>query len=179
MTDLPDSIRQAGPAAARMYRRLRREGHGHRWAEMCSLQRPPGAKGTDRAVMQGRYAEGWLDEMPADQATRITREARAAGINISGKYYCSGLADRRGHRDPAAWIDSAADIKRVARLRNLTVRGIVEHEGRPQPRPKSKPLSDRLVRELSRDERRRHPDKRPEELREIVIDKYAPRWKNR
>ena len=177
MNDIPVDIRSAGPAAIRMYARLLAEGYGHRWAEMCALQKPPGAKGTDRAVMQGRYAEQWLDDMPTDQATRITREARAAGINISGKFYCSGLADKRGHCDPAAWIDSAADIKRVAVQRNLTVRGIVEHEARPMPRPASKPLSERLIREMSAIERRRHPGKSKAEVREIVIDKYAPKWK--
>jgi len=162
-----------------MYARLRAEGYDHRWAEMCSLQCPPGVKGTDRAVMQGRYAEQWLDDMPRDQASRITREARAAGINISGKYYCSGLADKRGHCDPAAWIDSAADIKKVAKERNLTVRGIVEHEGRPMPPPASKPLSERLIRQMSAVERPNHPGKSRRELREIVIEKYAPRWKRK
>jgi len=179
MKVLPEDIRRAGNEAARMYERLIAEGYGHRWAEMCALQRPPGTKGTDRAVMQGRYAEQWLDDMPTDQARRITREAKAAGINISGKYYCSGLADKRGHCDPAAWIDSSADIKRVAVQRNLTVRGIVDHEAAPTPPPKSKPLSERLIREMSAIERRRHPGKSKAELREIVIDKYAPRWKRK
>lgn len=179
MNAVPDSIRKAGMDATRMYKRLLSQGHGHRWAEMCALQQPPGVKGTDRAVMQGRYAEQWLDDMPADQAQKITREARAAGINISGKYYCSGLADKRGHCDPAAWIDSAADIKRVAQQRNLTVRGIVEHQAVAVPPPRPKPLSERLIREMSAVERKRHPGKSKAELREIVIDKYAPKWRRR
>ena len=179
MKDVPENIRQAGTEVARMYVRLLNEGYGHRWAEMCSLQQPPGAKGTDRAVMQGRYAEQWLDDMPKDQAQRITREARGAGINISGKYYCSGLADKRAHCDPAAWIDSAADITKVAQQRNLTVRGIVEHTGIATQPPQSKPLSDRLVRKLSAAERKHHPGKSKGELREIVIDKYAPKWRKK
>lgn len=179
MNDVPENIRQAGMDAIRMYTRLLSEGLGHRWAEMCALQQPPGVKGTDRAVMQGRYAEQWLDDMPTDQARRITREARAAGINISGKYYCSGLADKRGHCDPAAWIDSAADIKKVAVQRNLTVRGIVEHQAAPTPPPKPKQLSERLVKEMSAVERKRHPGKSQAEVREIVIDKYAPKWRRK
>lgn len=179
MNDIPHDIQQAGTEAIRMYKRLLAEGHGHRWAEMCALRKPPGVKGTDRAVMQGRYAEQWLDDMPVDQARRITRDARAAGINISGKYYCSGLADKRGHCDPAAWIDSSADIKRVAQQRNLTVRGIVEHQAVQLPPPKSKVLSERLIREMSAVERKRHPGKSKGELREIVIDKYAPKWRRK
>jgi len=179
MSEVPDNIRDAGMEAIRLYTRLIAEGYGHRWAEMCALQQPPGVKGSDRAVMQGRYAEQWLDDMPVDQARRITREARAAGINISGKYYCSGLADKRGHCDPAAWIDSAADIKRVAVERNLTVRGIVDHEAVSLPPPKSKRLSERLIREMSAIERKRNPGKSKAEIRELVIDKYAPKWRRK
>lgn len=179
MNDVPDNIRQAGMEATRMYKRMIAEGQTHRWAEMCALRQPPGVKGTDRAVMQGRYAEQWLDDMPTDQARRITREARAAGINISGKYYCSGLADKRGHCDPAAWIDSSADIKRVAQQRNLTVHGIVEHQATPMPPPKPKRLSERLIREMSAVERKRHPGKSKAEIRDMVIDKYAPKWRRK
>lgn len=160
-----------------MYARLLSEGYTHLWAEMCALQQPPGVRGTDRAVMQGRLNEQWLDDMPADHARRILREAKKAGINVSGKYYMSGLADKRAHLDPAAWIDSAADIRKVAKARNLTVRGVVDVEGRQVERPKSKPLSERLIRKFSAEERKHHPNKKPRELREMVIDKYAPRWK--
>jgi hypothetical protein len=59
------------------------------------------------------------------------------------------------------------------------VRGIVEHQGTPVPPPAPKPLSDRLIRRLSTEERRRHPGKTKAELREIVIDKYAPKWRRR
>ena len=71
MQEIPDEIRAAGQEAQRMYARLIAQGCTHRWAEMCALQQPPGVKGTDRAVMQGRYAEQWLDDMPKDQARRI------------------------------------------------------------------------------------------------------------
>jgi len=72
-----------------------------------------------------------------------------------------------------------ADISRMSRSeRGLDAgRGIVEHEARPMPRPASKPLSERLIREMSAIERRRHPGKSKAEVREIVIDKYAPKWK--
>lgn len=173
--DVPEEVRRAGKEAESMYVRLLSEGYGHRWAEMCSLQAPPGVKGTDRAVMQGRYNQEWLNSMPKDQADTIVREAKSAGINISGKYYMSGLADKRGHRDPAAWIDSSADIRKVARERNLTVRGIVEHQGTPLPPPKAKPLSENLTREMMAKERLMNPGKKIShgELREKVQAKYG------
>lgn len=179
MSDVPVNIRNAGVEAALMYERLLSEGYGHRWAEMCALQQPPGVKGADRSFMQGRYSENWLDDMPKDQAQRITREARAAGINISGKFYASGLADSRAHCDPAAWVDSIGDVKRVAQQRNLSVAGAVDHKPVELPRAKSKPLSDRLIREFSKIESKRHPGKKAGEIREIVIDKYAPKWRKR
>ena len=113
--------------------------------------------------------------MPKDQADAMVREAKAAGINISGKFYMSGLADKRGHRDPAAWIDSSADIRKVARERNLTVRGIVEHQGTPMPPPKPKGLSEKLTREMMAKERLMNPGKKLSdgELREKVRAKYG------
>jgi hypothetical protein len=128
--------------------------------------------------MQGRYNEQWLDEMPKHQADRILKEAKAAGINTSGKFYMSGLSDKRGHCDPAAWIDTTADIKKVAAARNLTVSGIVNHSGTPMPPPKrtlSKRLEGRLVKEEMQANRRLSKG----EAKELVQDKYVPRWKKK
>lgn len=170
--DIPQSIIAAGPNAVQMYTQLRSEGLSHRWCEMVVLQQPPGVKGTDRAFMQGRYNNQQLDAMPKDHAQNILTLARRAGINVSGKFYSSGLADGRGPADPGAWVDSIADVKRVAAERNLTVSGAVEHKGIPMPPPK-KPLSERLTREMMRKERRLHPSMKKGELREMVVAKYG------
>lgn len=110
--------------------------------------------------------------MPPDHARNIVTLARRAGINPSGKYYSSAIADHRGPADPAAWVDSTADVKRVAMQRNLTVTGAVEHKGEPM-QPKRKPLSERLTREMMRVERPRNPNMKSGELREMVIAKYG------
>lgn len=176
-SDVPKYIRDAGEEVAVMYARLRSEGHSHKWAEMCALQQPPGLKGTDRAWMQGRYNNQQLDQMPADHARNVIAMAKRAGINPTGKFYAGSLADRRGPADPAAWVDSVADVKRVAKERNLTVTGAVEHKGIPMPRPKPKPLSERLTREMMAVERQRNPSMKKGELREMVIDKYGRKHK--
>lgn len=162
-----------------MYARLLSEGYTHRWAEMCALQQPPGVKGTDRAFMQGRYGEQWLDGMPQDQAQRMVKEARAAGINISGKFYMGGIADKRGHLDPAAWVESVHDVKKVAQQRNLTVSGAVEHKGEPQAPPKPKRLSATLTREMMAYERRKNPGMKMKDgdLKEMVKEKYGRKHK--
>jgi len=128
--------------------------------------------------MQGRYNNEQLNEMPRDHAQNIITLARRAGISVSGKYYVSGLADHRGPGDPAAWVDSVHDVKKVASEKNLTVRGAVEQQGRPMPRPKSKALSERLTRELMRDEKKRHPTMKKGELREYVVAKYGRKPKS-
>jgi hypothetical protein len=127
--------------------------------------------------MQGRYNNQQLDSMPPDHARNIVTLARRAGINPSGKYYASSLADHRGPSDPAAWVDSTADVKRVAMERNLTVSGAVNVKGEPMPRPKSKPLSERLTREMMAAERKRNPGMKKGDLRAMVVEKYGRKVK--
>lgn len=169
----PECVKRAGQEAVDLYTRLMAEGYGHRWAEMCAMRQPPGVKGTDRSFMHGRYNNQQLDAMPPDHARNIVTLAKRAGINPGGKYYAASLADKRGVQDPGAWVDSAADIKRVAMERNLTISGAVEHKGIPMPRPKPKALSERLTRELMREERHRNPNMKKGELREMVVAKYG------
>jgi len=113
--------------------------------------------------------------MPKDHADRILREARLSGINVSGRYYMSGLADKRGHRDPAAWVDSIADVKKVAVERNLSVSGIVDHKGVPQPPPPPKRLSASLTKRMMAVERAKNPGMKMKDrdLKEMVKDKYG------
>lgn len=177
MSDVPSHIKKAGRDAEALYAKLLSEGYSHKWAEMCALRQPPGVSGTDRAYMQGRYNNQQLDSMPPDHARNIVTLARRAGINPSGKYYAASLADHRGPSDPAAWVDSTADVKRVAMERNLTVTGAVNVKGQQMPRPKSKPLSERLTREMMAVERKNNPSMKKGELRELVVAKYARKVK--
>lgn len=129
--------------------------------------------------MHGRYNQQWLDEMPADQAKRLVNEAKAAGINISGKFYHGGIADKRGHLDPAAWVEGTDDVRRVAKERNLTVTGAVEHKGHAVDPPKPKRLSARLTREMMAVERRLNPGRKISDgdLKELVKTKYGRKHK--
>lgn len=171
--DLPFDIQQASEEVRAHYLDMIANGVASRLAEMLALQQPPGLRGTDRTFMEGRLNNEQFDRMPKDHAQNIITLAHRAGINPNGKYYCSGLADKRGPSDPEAWVDSVADVKRVAAKRNLTVSGAVEHKGTPMPRPKSKPLSERLTREMMKAEAKHRPSMKQGELREYVIDKYG------
>jgi len=168
--EIPQEVRLLGSDAVRTYERALP--YGQRWALMCATQTPPGTKGTDRALMEGKLNQQWLDDMPKKQAATMLSEARAAGIDTAGKVYMGGIADLRGHRDPMAWVDSAGDILKVAKARNLTVEGAVTHKGVPMP-PKRQVLSERIVKEEMKRYRKLHPGKKAGELREMIINKHA------
>jgi hypothetical protein len=168
--EVPSSVSHAGKEAVSIYLRSLASGATERFAEMVALQAPPGTRGSDRAFMEGRMNNQQLDDMPLRQANWLLREARAAGINPSGKVYVGGLADGRGHRDPEAWVSGVDDVARVARKRNLHVEGAVKHEGHQVP-PRRRALSERIIQEEMR--------KNPGWTRGEVIDKKAHPKKKR
>lgn len=179
MSDVPHEIRAAGRAVTEHYLSMLRDGQTERFAAMCALQKPPGTRGTDRALMQGRYAGEWMGEMHGPMAARMAREARAAGINISGKFYMGGLADKRGHRDPAAWIDSVSDIRRVAQERDLHVSGIVDYTPPEKPPAKGVDIDPVILRENVRKELKKNPGLKRSEAIERVKDRITPHWKKK
>lgn len=168
--EIPAEVSRLGPEACATYARAAR--YGERWALMCATQTPPGTRGSDRAFMEGRLNQQWLDDMPPKQARTILGEARAAGIDVAGKVYVGGLADHRAHRDPMAWVDSTADIKKVAKARNLTVDGAVRHQGVTLPARRTA-LNERIIQEEMPRYRKKHPNKKPGELREMIINRHA------
>lgn len=174
--DIPQAVLNAGKDAIATYKRALP--YGERWAEMCALQIAPGTKGTDRAFLEGRQNNQQLDELPERQAKYMVREAKNAGINISGKYYCAGLADSRGWRDPAAWVTSNDDVLKVARKRRLAVSGSVNYDPGPAPR-QVKVLSEGIIKDEMRKELRKNPRANKGELREKIIDKHAYKVKGR
>jgi hypothetical protein len=177
--ELPFDIQTASEETQAHFLKMVQDGVHPRMAEMFALQKFPGVKGTDRALMQGRYNGGQFNDMPPDHARNLIALAKKAGVNPSGKWYCSGLADSRGPGDPMAWVDSVAEVKHVAAVRNLTVKGAVEHQGHDVPPPKPKPLSERLTKEMMGVEKRNHPTMKEGELREMVISKYGRKKKEK
>lgn len=174
--DIPYEVRMAGRDAEATYTNALP--YGERWALMVALQTPPGTRGTDRAFMQGRMNNQQLDGMPARQAKYVSEEAKAAGINISGKYYCGGIADSRGWRDPEAWVSGNDDVLNVAKKRRMHVAGSVNYDPGPAP-PKRTLINESIVQEMVAKEKRKNPSAKTGELREQVIEKHAYRAKNR
>lgn len=180
MTDeLPYDIATAGSDVQAHYRKLIAAGQSPRFAEMAALQKPPGTRGTDRALMQGRLNNEQFGDMNSPLARRMLREARAAGISVSGKFYMGGLADKRGHLDPKAWIDSVGDIKRVAQERDLHVQGIVEYTPPEKPPKKSVDIAPDILRDQVRRELKANPKLSRGEATERIKDRIVPHWKKK
>lgn len=176
--ELPFEIARAPQHVRDHYRKMIADGQSVSFALMCSLQQPPGTKGSDRAFMEGRLSGNWLDELPKRQANWMVKEARAAGINPSGKFYLSGIADKRGHLDPEAWVDSVDDVKRVAKARNLNVQGMVNVQASEVPRQNTV-LNPKIERELAKKEIAQSPRLSMADAVERVRKKHAPRWKHK
>jgi hypothetical protein len=117
-----------------------------------------------------------MDGIPARMAKKMAREAKAAGININGKYYLGGLADKRGHMDPSAWVDSVSDIKRVAKARNLNVSGIVNVQGH-EVEPVRPALNPKIVNKLAKQAMASDPKLTRQEAVRQVKEKHSPAWK--
>ena len=178
MTDLPFSIARASQSVQSHYRKMIADGQSVLFAEMCALQAPPGTKGTDRAFMEGRMNNQQLDDMPVRQAQYVAAEAKSAGINISGKHYVGGLADKRGWRDPEAWVSNNDDVLKVAHKRRLAVSGTVNYDPGVAD-PKRKLISETIVREEVAKAKKLNPSAKNSDLREQVIAKHAYKAKGR
>lgn len=176
---VPFEVRDRGPEAVAHYSKMIADGQTERWATMCALQCPPGTAGSDRAFMQRRCNGEYLGEMHAPMASRLVQEARAVGINPSGKFYMGGLADKRGHMDPMAWVSSVDDVRRVAQARDLEVHGIIDYVPPEKEPPKRVDIDPGILRDNVEDEMRKDPSAKREDVVEKVKEKIVPHWKRK
>jgi hypothetical protein len=102
------------------YVEARLNGQTHAFAEMCALQQPPGAVGTERAFLEGHCC-GNQFEGSESEGDVYRQMARDAGVSTTGKVFKGGLARFPG--DPQAWISDMHDAKAIADKENMTVSG--------------------------------------------------------
>ncbi len=112
-------------AQCRRYWAMRDDNQSHRMAFLLASQKFPATR-TDVDFNRGRVNGNQFEQTP-DQGDHLKSMAEAAGVNTTGKWYCRGLADYLG--DPTAWVSDRHDVLSVAKAKNLTVHGLVEHEG--------------------------------------------------
>lgn len=122
------------------YEKMRLLGQSHKMAEVLATRSFPGVK-TDAVFNEGRFS-GDSGKLGVKELW-LQAEAKKHGVSTTGKWYCSGLASFPG--DPTAWVDSRGDVMRVAREKNMTVRGYVEHQGHETDPGGDIPIADDLL----------------------------------
>lgn len=176
---IPAHILAHSREAVRIYESALSNGATEAFAEMAALQSPPGTRGSERAFMEGRMDGSWMNSMPEHVARRMVRQAEKAGINTTGKFYMGGLADKRAHMDPEAWVESTDDVRRVAKKRSLEVHGIIDYVPPEAPPPKPIGLSKKIINENVKKELKKNPAMRREDAVEKVKDRMTPSWKKK
>lgn len=163
-----------------IYDELLGKGNTPEFSHMLAMRQPPGTKGSEQAFWDGkdRKHDGHgFGDAPDWLANIWRKQAKQAGISIEGKFYMSGLADKRGVRDPGAWVSSTSDVLQTARRRNLTVKGIVNHEGELAQEAPDIPLSENLIRECIVEEVEKDPGilqrRKLDDLRNEAIEKHG------
>lgn len=176
---MPDEILNAPAHVQHHYLKMIADGQTEKWAVMCALQQAPGVTGCDRTFMQGRNNGEWLGELPERQANYMVKEAQEAGINTTGKYYMSGIADKRGWQDPEAWVSGRDDVIRVAKKRKLEVKGTINYTPPEQEPPKRVDLNPRIVAREAKKLMQKDPSITKSQAVQRVKARHVPRFKKR
>ena len=152
------------PNVQARYERLRANGEAHGMAEVLATGCFPATK-TDREFWSGRWeAGGGLHPAEFEHHKAL---AEAAGVSVTGKVYCRGLADYPG--DPTAWVGDRGDVLRVAKEKSLRVSGAVEYDPGEREPMRDAPLGADIIENEVRGIMAHHPDADPMEVTESVI----------
>lgn len=113
---------------------------GNDWpmAHMLAMRQAPQTMHTDKTFNESRR-EYMNDKLVSPQMQGYLKIAKQAGISTQGKYYVGGLGRPN---DPMAWVSTVDDVKEVCRKKNLTARGLVQHQGTQVPPKKTRMAED-------------------------------------
>jgi hypothetical protein len=153
------------PFIQERYEIMRLRGESHNMAEILATRKFPGSR-TDREFNAGRVNGNQFEHVPGlgDYYRKIAEEA---GVSVTGKFYCSGLASWPG--DPTAWVSDRGDVLRVAREKGLRVSGHVDYDpGEPTPAA-DVPIADDLVESEVEDILESNPGASADDVRDRVI----------
>jgi len=114
------------------YLKMVEAGESPRFALMCSMQRAPLTRQSDKTFGKKRreIMESGKSGLKPWMLDRYLKLAKQAGISTQGKYYVGGLGRPT---DPMAWVSTVDDAKEVCKLKNLNASGLVEHVASPVP----------------------------------------------
>ena len=87
------------------------------WKDMVESRRAPGQLGGNTGFMRGKTGNEQFTKLPKFMQNHYLNEAKAAGVDITDKFYHSGIA--RFPCDPLAWVGSDSDLKARAEARGV------------------------------------------------------------
>ena len=122
------------------YEYLIDEGNNPGFAAMLAMQSPSGAKGTERAFLEGQH--NWADSISENAASALHDIAKKAGISTQGKKYIGGLGRPN---DPMAWISTQDDVRAALKEKGLSSVGGVNYKSPEREFKGRKKLSDDIV----------------------------------
>lgn len=166
VSDIMNEVYEIGLSGAERarYITMRVRGESRNIAEILATRRYPGLK-TDAIFNESKFSGQSTGECAA-RGTWLRQQAEAAGVSTTGKWYCSGLASYPG--DPTAWVDSRGDVLRIAREKNMTVHGYVEHQGHETDPGGDIPIADDIIDNEVADILEENPGARADDVREHV-----------
>jgi hypothetical protein len=143
---------------------MRLAGESHSMAEVLATRSFPGVR-SDAIFNEAKFS-GTAGRVHAEELW-LRQQAELAGVSTTGKWYCRGLASFPG--DPTAWIDSRGDVLRIAREKNMTVHGYVEHKGREVESMPDVAIAEDIVEAEVRDILGADPGACAEDVRDEVV----------
>lgn len=155
---------------------MRREGESHNIAELLATQRVPHLT-TDASFLQG-HCNGSQFAVNPILGDRYRDDAKAKGVDTTGKVYMHALADFPG--DPRAWVSGRGDVQKVCEERGWGCSGAVNVKRRFETRKaEAAPVADDIVARHVEEEIQAHPEPQAldrEEVTEKVRKKLTPKW---
>lgn len=151
------------------YWEMRLKGGTHNLSKMCVLRSPP-AIVTDQQFNMGRVNNNQFARCP-ELGKLYREEADRQGISTTGKYYVHGLGRYPG--DPRAWCRGRGDVLAIAKERNLSISGLVEHKGHAVEPTPDVPLAEDLWENATQEVLEANPDMRYEDAREKAFSLRA------
>jgi hypothetical protein len=145
------------------YQQMRLDGQSHKMAEMLATRSFPGVK-TDAIFNEGKFSSD--SGLVGAEQTWLRAQAERAGVSTNGKWYCRGLASFPG--DPTAWVGDRGDVLRIAREKNMTVHGYVEHKGHEVDPGDDIEVAPDLIENEVQDILESHPGANADDVRERV-----------
>lgn len=163
------------PLTQAWYAAMRLDGTDHKLAEMFALRLPP-MSNTDREFLEGHCNGNQFEKTPY-LGDWYAAEARASGVDITGKVYISGLANRPG--DPEAWVSGRGDLERVVRERGWACQGSSNIKAVEREAPADTDVAHDIVESRMRERVEKDPGlatKKTEDLYHETRDLLKPSW---